>query len=354
MASSVRTLPILFLLAGPLCGCPESNSEPAQDVPAQDISAQDIPAPDVEDALRPWTDDAGADQSDAAALDVCNNVPTAIIKVAEGEEVCPGTLIHLNGEESYSPNGVIAKYEWSVDQPIWNQGMFIPSATFPNPTFEANVAGKYTFYLTVYDEAGIPSCFPAVYTVIVMCSEGIHVELTWHTPGDPNETDEGPDMGSDLNLHFTHPWAQGPDRDGDGKPDGWFHIPFDCFWFNPQPNWGIYDPAAQDDPALDRDDTDGAGPENINLVKPEDVTYRVGVHYWYDHGFGPAHATVRVYIYANLQFEVTDVELKNGDMWEVGSIEWPSGKITPAAGKDGEYKITPCYGNSYFGGDYGC
>ena len=41
---------------------------------------------------------------------------------------------------------------------------------------------------------------------------------------------------------------------------------FDCFWFNAHPNWGSFDPSVDDDPGLDRDDTDGAGPENLFLV----------------------------------------------------------------------------------------
>ncbi|MBM4353456.1 MAG: hypothetical protein FJ109_06605 [Deltaproteobacteria bacterium] len=241
-----------------------------------------------------------------------------------------------------------------MEQPEGSQSVFVPSYTFPNPTFEVNVAGKYTFYLTVYDQTNTPSCFPAEHELFVVGLEAIHVELTWFTEGDPDETDTGPETGSDLNLHFAHPWAQGDDLDGDGEPDGWFDVPFDCFWWNPHPNWGSYDPAVDDDPHLDIDDTDGAGPENINLDIPENATYRVGVHYWYDHGYGPALATVRIYIYGQFVFEVAHIELQNHDMWEVGTIEWPSGKVNLSTGNNGGYKITPCYTNPYFLARPGC
>ena len=175
----------------------------------------------------------------------------------------------------------------------------------------------------------------------------LHVELLWHTPEDPDETDTGPETGADLDLHFLHSWAAGPDLDGNGKPDGWFDMPFDTFWFNATPNWGSFAPGGDDDPRLDRDDTDGAGPENLNLDTPENVVYRVGVHYWNDHGYGSAFATVRVYVYGSLVFEVTDVLLVDRDMWDVCGIEWPSGKVTLVTDAGG-YKITPDYANPLF------
>ena len=257
----------------------------------------------------------------------------------------PQTVLHLKGDESYgcSGSGGIAKWVWSVEQPVGSQSVFVPSNTFPNPTFEANVAGVYTFHLTVVDQLDGPSCFPAEYEVVAIPDEAIHIELLWHTPGDPDETDTGPEAGSDLDLHFLHPWAAGPDKDGDGQADGWFDLPFDTFWFNPHPFWGSYDPAINDDPGLDRDDTDGAGPEIINLDIPEHVVYRVGVHYWNDHGYGPAYATVRVYIYAQLVFEVQDVMLVDSDMWSVCTVEWPSGKVTQVLGPNGQPGVTPSY-----------
>ena len=286
------------------------------------------------------------DLSGAGTHQIC---PTAIVKSGEGDEVIPQTVIHLFGDESYATSGAIQKWQWEVVQPAGHQGVFVPSSSFPNPTFEANIQGLYTFYLTVYDQANTPSCFPGVYEVAVITDEAIHIELLWHTPEDPDETDTGPEAGSDLDLHFKHPWAAGPDLDADGAPDGWFDIPFDCFWFNAHPNWGSYDPAIKDDPGLDRDDTDGAGPENVNIDIPEvATTYCVGVHYWDDHGYGAAFATVRIYIYAQLVFEVSDVMLMDLDMWDVACIEWPSGKVTLVTDPSGNYKITPDYSNPYF------
>ena len=279
---------------------------------------------------------------------VCLCCPTAVIKCPQGDEVIPQTVLYLRGDESYAPQGTIQKWEWDVEQPQGSQSVFVPSYTFPNPTFEANVAGVYKFSLTVWDEFGIPSCFPATHQVVVICDETIHIELLWQTPADPDETDTGPEAGSDLDLHFLHPWAAGPDVDGDGAPDGWFDIPFDAFWFNAHPNWGSYDPGINDDPGLDRDDTDGAGPENINLDIPENVTYKVGVHYWNDHGYDSALATVRVYLYSQLVFEAADVLLEDSDMWSVCTIQWPTGLVEPILDADGGHSIFAYYQNPIF------
>ncbi len=41
-------------------------------------------------------------------------------------------------------------------------------------------------------------------------------------------------------------------------------------------------------------------------------------------------------------------------MWEVCSIDWTTGKVTPATDKNGGYKITPCYHNPYYMPGPGC
>ncbi len=285
--------------------------------------------------------------SGVAVKDIC---PNAIGIIQEGEQVIPQTTLHIFGDQSFAPSGDIAAWKWSVQQPTGSSSGFLPSDTFPNPTFAPNVAGEYQFSLDVWDSTGVKSCVPWKSTVLVIPDEAIHVELLWHTPNDPDETDQGPEAGTDLDLHFAHDKfaATNPDIDMDGKPDVWFDQPFDTFWFNAHPNWGSFDPSIDDDPGLDLDDTDGAGPENLNLNIPENTDYRVGVHYWSDHEYGPSYATVRIYIYSNLVFEVADVKLSHHDMWCVATIAWPSGKITLCQEPDGGYKITPDYQNPFF------
>jgi hypothetical protein len=325
----------------------------------------DIPVSYVPDAVNP-KDNLGQPIPDLGTLVFQNNTfdqfrelevrgvgvdvicPTAVIFIAEGEEVIPQTELNLFGDQSASPAGEIVEYKWSVQAPVGSVSVFVPADNVVNPKFEVNIAGTYVFELKVKDETGKENCEPELAEVAVIPNEAIHVELLWSTPNDPDPTDEGQGKGSDLDLHFVHPFAQGPDLDGDGAPDGWFDDKFDTFWHNPQPNWAILAESADDDPSLDRDDTDGGGPENLNLSVPEEGrSYRVGVHYWNDHKFGDSLATVRVYIFDSLVWERPDVLLTRYDMWEACTIDWPSGNVTPVL-LDGALKITPDYINPFF------
>ncbi len=248
--------------------------------------------------------------------------PTAAIVVREGQEVLPQTVLHLSGLGSTASNGAIASYEWSVVQPGGSVSTFSPSPYVAEPTFEANIVGEYIFRLNVRDTLGTVSCSAAEYTVVVTSDDAIHVELLWRTPGDINESDTGGDqiyfsVGSDVDLHFLHSKAYG----------NYFDWTYDCYWDNVNPEWGIFSPS--DNPRLDRDDTDGAGPENLNIAVPEPgVRYQVGVHYWNDWGYGDAFATVRVYIYGVLRDQWADVQITNDDMWDSHYIDWPSGTVT--------------------------
>ena len=93
-----------------------------------------------------------------------------------------------------------------------------------------------------------------------------------------------------------------------------------------------------DDPSLDIDDTNGAGPENIYLDNPEDTArlggpYRVGAHYFrstvsnFGGGrYGVSTATVRVYLMGELEYEGEMLLQDTNDFWEVGSIVWSEGQ----------------------------
>jgi len=270
--------------------------------------------------------------------------PTAVIAIDEGFEVVPQTVLHLRGSPSFAVQGPIASWSWEVQQPVGSQSPFLPSATAANPTFEANVAGEYVFRLHVTDGEGLESCVPAEERVTVRPDQALHVSLTWRTPADPDETNN---HGSDLDLHFLHPNA----LTSGGTPGGWFDADgWDCYWFNREPtHWGTADPNVLDNPTLDRDDRNGVGPENINFDVPEaGLTYRVGVHYWDDKGYGTSFARVRVYLYGERVFELDDVALECRDMWEVATIDWPSGAVKASRVCAGG--TTPCAAPSDCGG----
>lgn len=286
--------------------------------------------------------------------------PQPVILVQEGEEVPPQTILHLYGDQSVPSTGAIMKYQWSLDQPSDNKFNLLPSMSEKNVTHEVNVAGTYTYCLDVCDALYCSNDLKCKTTackkVVVIPKEAIHCELTWRTPADPNEFDEGPDAGSDLDLHFIHPFATGPDLDGDGVPDGWFDLSYDCFWYTCSSSpleWGTLNPNISDNPRLDRDDTDGAGPENINLDVPQDGRcYKVGVHYWDDHGFGAAYPQVKCYCWGKEAFKkdlyAEGIKMFECDMWEVATICWPECKITAIQAPEGGPKIIHHYQNPAF------
>jgi len=125
-----------------------------------------------------------------------------------------------------------------------------------------------------------------------------------------------------MDLHVVHPDASGQDIDKDGQPDGLYDKKYDCFWFNPNPTW---DPAHPDDPKhqphLDLDDKDGAGPENFNYaISVPGKCYKIGVHYWDDHGWGESFPTVRIFLDGAKVWERKAPKMEKLDLWEVGRV----------------------------------
>ncbi|MSP90755.1 MAG: hypothetical protein EXR79_02940 [Myxococcales bacterium] len=308
------------------------------------------PVPDLGRLLLKSNTAAGETRVTMEGVGASGDCPTSVIVVQEGDAVLPQTTLHLDGKQSYASSGAaITAWKWTVIQPKGSVALFQPTSNAPTVTFQPNVAGDYKFTLETTDLAGKKSCFPAEKVVKVLPDQAIHVELVWSTPGDKDETDEGPAAGSDLDLHFAHMYASNPDYDKDGKADPWFADIYDCFWFNKKPKWGSYDPNKDDDPSLDRDDTDGAGPENLNLTEPEEgKEYAIGVHYYNDFSKGPSKATVRVYVFGQKVFEVASPNLVKGDLWYVATVAWGSDPEVIAKTKSGkpnpnDFFVTPKY-----------
>jgi len=234
-------------------------------------------------------------------------------------ETIPLKTIELRGTNSHDPDGSIVAYKWQVVQrPEDSTAQIAPHEGAPEATFFLDLAGEYRFELEVTDNYG-QSSHPACQVVVeAIPDEDIHIQLVWDTPADPDQTDTGFGAGSDVDLHLLHPLGD------------WFCAPRDSYYANPNPDWAVpFDPS--DDPSLDIDDTDGAGPENINLNHPENNrVYRVGVHYFNDHGYGPSFVTVRIFIQGVLRFELANKRMAGTDQfWDVATIAWPTGHITP-------------------------
>jgi len=67
------------------------------------------------------------------------------------------------------------------------------------------------------------------------------------------------------------------------------------------------------------------GPEVATLNNPEDgVTYRVGVNYYNDHGYGRSEMTVLIFVSGTKVYQASRWLESRGDFWEVASLSWPS------------------------------
>jgi hypothetical protein len=282
--------------------------------------------------------------------------PTAVGAVVPGTVVPYGTNLKLSSGASFAaPGRTVGKSQWSVSHSMGASspgavGTFIPSAFFPAPIFESNLLGEYTFRLDVWDDQDLQSCVPWTTKVTVVTTQSFHVELTWRTPNDQDETDEGAEAGSNLDLHFAaldYTSGSNYDGDGDGKDDPWFGS-YDTFWFTPSPNWGTLNPAAADDPMMLRDHTDGGGPEAIAAGTLKAGQYGIAVHYWDDYGYGDAWAKVRVHAAGNLVLETEEVLLSMGDLWNVATVQFPALTVTPLETPEGTPLIYPGYANPQF------
>jgi len=251
--------------------------------------------------------------------------PISVIDYLGGAVVSPYEPLALSGLSSFGLAGAIKTYLWDMEQPTGSHAKFVPGSTSSNVTVTPEICGEYVFKLNVWDDKGTSGCNTASQVALVLPEQDVYVELVWYTPGDPDELDEGQQKGADLDLHFVSPVAEGCDVNDDGEPDGWFDTPHDCYWGELDPNWGSPDPLVDDNPQMIADDSDGAGPEVVAINQPADGMYKVGVHYFSDHGFGKSYAKVRVYAHTGKAFESDYVELVDGDMWDVARVQVQGG-----------------------------
>ena len=315
----------------------DSGTDEGSDVSADTAEDSDDETPDAMTAdvggSDTTVDDDTADDdaaSDSGVVDALfdgdnadNEAPIARVTCrVEGRPQAPTTGLRVQPLESVicsaagstDADGDIIDYQWAVVS--WPVG----STVRPQPSDAAetrlflDMSGSFTLQVVVTDERGAVSA-PATASIVAAPFQDIHVQLTWRAANG----EELPGGGTDLDLHLLH-------QNGCWKDAHW-----DCHYSNTRPNWG--DPySTDDDPSIDMDGMSGI--ENVMLDNPETgVRYTVGVHYYDDHDMGDAYATVQVFMFGELVYEVTDrlmqsLGARDGQWWEVASIDWPSATVT--------------------------
>lgn len=149
---------------------------------------------------------------------------------------------------------------------------------------------------------------------------GLHFRVSWDT-----------DL-TDVDTHIIAPGGQMWTCEGD------------CFFSNPNPNWG--DPNRwEDDAFLDTDDVDGFGPENVNIQEPIAGTYTVLIHYWDTHGGNTPSTTVEVMTFNRSLGTYGPVATPNvDDVWHVVEVDWPAAVVRPIGGVQNEARGPLCGG----------
>jgi hypothetical protein len=208
-------------------------------------------------------------------------------------------------------------------QPIEATSHQIPDADYRALLEGATDATEFTWVVIGFRDADTDSRIPEGNSFFISNARtftvrGIHVRLTWTTPG------------TDVDLHLRPP-------DGDAFPS--WDYSNDCAFYNETPDWGILGEAS-DNPSLDRDCITGCTEENITLGRiTSPGAYSVLAHYYGDHGQGPTQATVEIFLNGTLLFSDTRV-LNNptddpdaGDLWTVLRVQLsPSGKVQLTGG----------------------
>ncbi|MGC6510443.1 MAG: hypothetical protein ACON4U_18645 [Myxococcota bacterium] len=161
----------------------------------------------------------------------------------------------LDGSLSYDPDDALAELQflWSLDSQPEGASVSFEGIETANPTFSADLLGDYIFSLVVTDADGLVS-EPAYAMVSVVPYEYMIVNLSWDV------------SNLDLDLHLLN-------------PTGTYYSEGDCYFGNPEPDWGVLEDQT-DNPYLLTDDEGWEAIESIELLRPEEATYTVLIHHY--------------------------------------------------------------------------
>lgn len=214
-----------------------------------------------------------------------------------------GHPITLDGTASYDPDDDLDRlelaYTWTVVSAPEGANYNIDDPTAETPTFTADTIGIYDIDLVVTDVDELESRNPAGTVVEVTPWTNLEVVLSWDT------------VGIDLDLHLL-------------QPEGVYFRESDCYFGNPEPDWGEED-SIVDNPALLADDEGDLGEEVILLPQPESGIYGVGIHYFNDKEAEILGTSPTITIRAEGQ-EMFEIDARGmsveGQVQVVGWLDW--------------------------------
>jgi hypothetical protein len=211
-----------------------------------------------------------------------------------------GAVVQLDGSASDDPDGDLPlTFSWTLATRPDGSAAALSSTTAPQPVLALDVPGIYSLQLEVADSTGLPSFAPARLEIEALSPLALQVELTWDQ------------IDPDLDLHFLQAGAA-------------LNSAGDCYWANPDPAFG---------PHHDGDALVGYGPELVEWKVPMAGSYDLQVVYSADHAAAvPAtNAQLRVFSQGVLVGVLTHAFKAKGEIWDAGTLSWPSGTVVGAA-----------------------
>ncbi|MFT5356935.1 MAG: hypothetical protein ACI9KE_004162 [Polyangiales bacterium] len=233
------------------------------------------------------TDDDGLSSSCVIEVIALPTPPT----LSCPSEVVGAPLTPVSIEASAVDDGDIIRWDWELSGRPDGSNARPPSTGSPTSMFTPDVAGRYEVFVTATDDDGMQDT--CVIAVLAVSDQGLRIEVSW-------------DTATDMDTHLLNPQA-----------DEWEQND-DCYYGNRNPEWGVA--GVDDNPRLDIDDTDGFGPENINIDVPENGVFRAGILAFR----GRANVTMRIYCGGSRlepALTIGPVAIGNRDLWRAADIE---------------------------------
>ncbi len=235
-----------------------------------------------------------------------------------------GTTVTLDGTQSFDQMHPDYGYDWLTYEWAFSQ---TPSGSavelqFPNtleatdetdyarPTFEPDVAGTYRIELRVREPEEDLGSARAYATLAAISWQDLRFDMYWSTPA------------TDVDLHLL-------------APNGEYWSDEDCYFGNPNPDWGM-EASAVDNPVYGGDDDNGGdqsnpGVESISLMEPQEGTYTVIVTYHSDrHSGQKVQPWLESYVAGQDLHERIDAPetLDELEAWVAMEVEWPEMDVT--------------------------
>lgn len=211
------------------------------------------------------------------------------------------TLVQLDGTQSYDVDNdqEALLYSWEIASAPEGSTAFLDDPNAPQPYIYTDVLGSYIVELTVTDSTGLVSEYASATMVEVVPYENLMIEVTWDV------------VGTDLDLHLV-------------APEGGYYGALDCFYGNPNPDWGIVGDRT-DNPSLSLDDEGTEMREAIDYLQPYDGIYDIYVLYYRNLTSDYPYVTPHITIWGDgdVLVDADGPRLTGeGGVWHAGSLDW--------------------------------